>query len=222
MKNVLVVAPHPDDETFGCAGTMLRHQAEGDSIHWLIVSQMDESIGFSGEQISARESQLKRVADKFGFASVTCAGLITTRLDGYSMGEVIGPIGEAVKAVKPEVVYLPYRGDVHTDHRVVFDAVVSSTKWFRYNSIKRVLAYETLSETDFGINPDANGFRPNVFVNITDYMGRKLEILDIYSSELGEFPFPRSLEAVGALASLRGVASGCKAAESFMLLKEIL
>ena len=75
---------------------------------------------------------------------------------------------------------------------------------------------------EFCIDPDANGFRPNVFVNIEANLSRKLEILDIYSTELGVFPFPRSLEAVRALAALRGTAAGCRAAEAFMLLKEIL
>lgn len=222
MRDVMVIAPHPDDETFGCAGTLLKHKMTGDRIHWLIVTRMDESIGFSENQVSDRDHLISQVSKKYGFDTVSCAGLITSRLDEYPLAEVIGKIGKSIASVLPEVIYLPYRGDVHTDHRIVFDAVASCSKWFRFNSIRRVLAYETLSETDFGINPDTNGFRPNVFVDISSHMQSKLELVDMYSTELGEFPFPRSPEAVRALSSLRGAAAGCTSAESFMLLKETL
>jgi LmbE family N-acetylglucosaminyl deacetylase len=222
MKSVLVIAPHPDDETLGCGGTLLRHKSEGDSIHWLIATRMDMSIGFSEEQIAHREAQLRCVTDVYGFNSVNGLDFITTRLDEMPMGDVVGSISSVIKEISPHTIYLPYRGDVHTDHRVVFDAVISCTKWFRYPCIKRILSYETLSETEFGINPDSNGFRPNVFVDISTYMDKKLEILGAYATELGAFPFPRSIEAVQAQALLRGATAGCTAAEAFMLLKEIV
>lgn len=222
MKAVLVVAPHPDDETLGCGGTLARHKSEGDSIHWLIVTRMDPTVGFGKEQITHREAQLRHVADSYSFDSVNQLDFITTRLDELPMGKIISSISSIMKSITPETVYLPYRGDVHTDHRVVFDAVISCTKWFRYPCIRRILAYETLSETEFCINPDSNGFRPNVFVDISDHMNKKLQIMDIYASEIGAFPFPRSIESVKALAALRGATAGCETAEAFMLLKEIL
>ena len=99
---------------------------------------------------------------------------------------------------------------------------MSATKSFRYPFIKRVLAYETISETDFGMKPEDGGFRPNVYINISNYLDRKLEILDIFESEIDEFPFPRSRKAVSALAQLRGVQCNSNAAEAFMLIKETL
>jgi LmbE family N-acetylglucosaminyl deacetylase len=102
---------------------------------------------------------------------------------------------------------------------VVFDAVASCTKWFRYPSINRILAYETLSETDFGLSTE-QAFRPNVFVDIESFLDRKLQAMEVYKSEMGEFPFPRSREAIRALAAVRGAASGFKAAEAFELLRE--
>lgn len=222
MSVVLVVAPHPDDETLGCGGTLARHKSEGDSVHWLIVTRMDPAVGFSKEQVTHREMQLGRVADSYCFDSVNKLDFITTRLDELPMREIVSSISGVIKSIAPDTVYLPYRGDVHTDHRVVFDAVISCTKWFRCPCIRRILAYETLSETEFGINPDSNGFRPNVFVNISDHMNKKLQIMDIYTSEFEAFPFPRSIESVKALAALRGATAGCRTAEAFMLLKEIL
>jgi LmbE family N-acetylglucosaminyl deacetylase len=220
-RQAIVVAPHPDDETFGCGGTILRHRDQGDAVHWVIVTGMGEA-DFAADSIVAREREIEAVKRHYGFESVHSLGFPTTLLDTVPVGELVGAFKAVFNSVKPDTVYLPYRGDVHTDHRVVFDAVVSCTKWFRYPTIKRILAYETLSETEFGLDPDTNGFRPNVFINISAYLENKHEILEIYGTELGEFPFPRSIEAVRALAALRGATAGCAAAEAFMLLKEII
>ena len=135
------------------------------------------------------------------------------------MSELVDSISRAFKEFQPDEVFIPHRGDVHTDHQYIHDASISCTKWFRYPSISRVLTYETLSETDFGLSPDQS-FTPNIFVNIDQFIDQKIEIMNVFSSELGEFPFPRSIEAIRALASIRGAASGYKAAEAFQLLRE--
>lgn len=222
MKKIIVVAPHPDDETLGCGGTLLRHRAVGDELHWLIVTSIFEENGFSPQKIMQRSREIEEVAHQYGFTEKHLAGFPTTRLDTVPNGDLVHKISTILMSVQPEIIYVPYRGDVHTDHHHVFDAVISCTKWFRYPFVKKILAYETLSETEFGINPDANGFRPNYFVDISQYLERKLEIMRIYESEMGPAPFPRSEEAISALAVIRGAAAGTKAAEAFMLLKEII
>jgi LmbE family N-acetylglucosaminyl deacetylase len=220
MKNVVVIAPHPDDETLGCGGTILKHRDRGDAVHWLIVTGMGEN--FPSDKIIAREAEIEAVARCYGFESVHLLKFPTACLDTIPLEAIVSAIKTVFETIKAHTVYLPYRGDVHTDHKIVFDAVASCTKWFRCPSIMRILAYETLSETEFGINPDSNGFRPNVFMDIADYMEKKLEILNYYAPELGDFPFPRSIETVKALSVLRGATAGCNSAEAFMLLKEIL
>jgi LmbE family N-acetylglucosaminyl deacetylase len=221
MKTVCVVAPHPDDETLGCGGTLLRHRTVGDEIHWCIVTAIRTDEGFSQEEVDWQDREISTVANQYDFFSVHKLGYPTTKLDTIPLEEIIKKISDIFQKVRPQIVYLPYFEDVHTDHRVVFDAVVSSSKWFRCDSIKRLLAYETLSETDFGMNP-AKGFGPNVFIDIAAFLDRKISIMEIYAGQLGDFPFPRSEQAIRALASLRGAAAGCAAAEAFMLLKEIL
>jgi LmbE family N-acetylglucosaminyl deacetylase len=218
-SKILVVAPHPDDEVLGAGGTLLRRKAEGATVAWLIVSSITAEKGWSEEKIKQRADEIKRVTELFGFDSVFELNLQTTQLDQVPMSDLVTEISSVFKQFEPEEVFVPHPSDVHTDHRIVFDAVASCTKWFRYPSIQRVLAYETLSETDFGLGT-SQGFRPNVFVDIEPYLTDKLRAMDIYASELGEFPFPRSHEAILALATLRGAASGFKAAEAFELLRE--
>jgi LmbE family N-acetylglucosaminyl deacetylase len=221
MSIVLVVAPHPDDESLGCGGTLLRHIDEGDSVHWLIVTKMTPSNGFALDRIAARSYEIEAVSSTYKFAGVHHAELPTTRLDQVPKSEIVGAISKVFQTVRPDTVYLPYRNDAHSDHAAVFDATVSCCKTFRHPCVRRVYAYETLSETEFGLRSDDTGFRPNLFIDIGDRLVRKLAILKLYEGEMGVFPFPRSEECVRAQSVLRGSQAGSRAAEAFMVLKEI-
>ncbi len=169
--------------------------------------------------MNARDAEIVQVAARVGFGQVFNLRLPTARLDQLPRGDLVGQFSTAFKAFEPTEVLVPHLSDVHTDHRIVFETAAACTKWFRYPSVTRVLAYETLSETEFGLDADSH-FHPNFFVDISGYLESKLEALAIYGSELGVFPFPRSAEAVRALASLRGAAAGFMAAEAFQLLRE--
>ena len=215
----LVVAPHPDDELLGCGGMLLRRKAEGAYLGWLIVTGISQETGWSRAKVQQREEEIEQVSAGLGIDQVYNLGFPTTRLDTLPMGEVIQKFSEVFRDFEPEEVLIPHRGDVHTDHRVVFDAASACCKWFRYPSVRRVLAYETLSETGFGLDQVAT-FTPNVFVDISSFLERKIELLQIYKSELGKFPFPRSETAVRALAQYRGATAGFEGAEAFQLLIE--
>jgi len=218
MKTI-VIAPHPDDEVLGVGGTLLRRKAEGANVAWLIVTGISIESGWSQDRVNQRADEIRRITELFGFDNVFTLNFPTTQLDRIPMTDLVAGISTVFKAFQPEEVFVPHPSDVHTDHRIVFDAAASCTKWFRYPSVKRVLAYETLSETDFCLGTD-QGFRPNVFVDIEPFLEDKLRAMDIYASELGMPPFPRSHEVINALATLRGAASGFKAAEAFELLRE--
>lgn len=218
MKSI-VIAPHPDDEVLGVGGTILRRKAEGGKVAWLIVTAISEQSGWETEKVKRRDDEIQRITKFFDFDEVFTLNFPTTQLDRVPMSELVTSISKVFSKFEPNEVFVNHPSDIHTDHRTTFSAVASCTKWFRYPSVKRVLAYETLSETDFGIGTD-QVFRPNVFVDIAPYLNDKLTAMDIYASELGAFPFPRSHESIRALATLRGVASGYGAAEAFELLRE--
>jgi LmbE family N-acetylglucosaminyl deacetylase len=220
MKTI-VIAPHPDDEVLGVGGTLLRRKAEGAEVAWLIVTGISVEYGWDVEKVKQRADEIKRITEAFAFDEVFMLNFPTTQLDRIPMSDLVAGISEAFRSFNPDEVFVPHPSDVHTDHRIVFDAVASCTKWFRYPSIKRVLAYETLSETEFGVNPD-KGFRPNVFIDVEPFLKEKLHAMEIYESESGTFPFPRSCEAIRAVAIVRGAASGFNAAEAFELLRERL
>ena len=221
-NKVIVIAPHPDDETLGCGGTLLKHKQAGDEIHWLVMTNVSTEAGYSSDVVDRRQIEIKLVAQEYQFDSVTRLDFRPAYLDTIPLGEIVERIGQVFVKYKPELVYMPYEGDIHTDHKVTFQAVASCCKTFRYNFIRKIMAYETLSETDFSLNSWGKCFAPNVFVPIDNQLQKKIDIMNIYGGEMGTFPFPRSEKAISSLAALRGTNANCMAAEGFMLLKEIV
>ena len=221
MNKVLVIATHPDDETLGCGGTLLKHKDLGDEIHWLIATEIKESEGFNKALIKKRNIEINLVEKHFNFNSVNKLDISTTKVDQTSMEELIKKISHVINNVKPNIIYLPFRGDVHSDHKYLFEAAYSCTKSFRFPFIKKIYMMETLSETEFSLTLPSEYFAPNVFVNISNFINKKIEIMKIYESEIGLHPFPRSEANIEALAMYRGSIAGFKYAESFMLLREI-
>lgn len=219
----LVVGPHPDDELLGCGGLLLRRAAEGGTVGWLIVTAMTEADGWSADRVQRRACEIDAVRQGLSIdpEGLFQLGLPAARLDTFPLGDLVRLVSGVFRAFQPEEVLVPHPGDVHSDHRICFDAAMACTKWFRYPSIRRILTYETISETDAMPDP-RNGFQPTVFVDISKYLARKWELLKVYQSEIGDHPFPRSEKAVTALASVRGAQAGFEAAEGFCLLRERL
>lgn len=219
MNKVLVIAPHPDDETLGCGGSLFRHQKEGNELYWLIGTAIHEKEGWSKDQVKQRNDETMKVSAAYQFQEVFNLDYPTTKVETFPLSDLIEKISDITKKVSPEVIYMPFAQDVHTDHQVIANAIQSSIKWFRYPFVQKVLMYETLSETNFNFLGDSV-FHPNVFVDISEYLNDKIETMKIYASELGKHPFPRSEKSLRALATLRGSQSGFEAAEAFQLVFE--
>jgi len=221
MKNVIVISAHPDDETLGAGGTMLKHVANGDNVFWLIVTNVFENQGFSKERVESRQEEIRKVEKLFGITKTYLLDYPTMTLSSSSLLKMVPEISTVFSEVKPEIIYTLNRSDAHSDHRIIFDAVMACTKSFRYPFIKQILMYECISETEFAPALAEKAFLPNYFVDITEYIDKKNEIMEVFESEIAEHPFPRSLENIKALAHFRGASVGVKYAEAFQLIKFI-
>ena len=215
-QKILVVSPHPDDETLGCGGTLLRHMREGDKTYWLNVTDINVETGWAEEKVMVRRNELEKVNAAYTFVDSINLSLPPAELDTFPFRQIVEKVGNVVQSIGATTIYTPYAHDVHTDHQIVARAINACIKWYRYPSVKRVLSYETLSETDFKVNWDVV-FRPNTYVDISATLEDKLKIMEMYDSEIEPFPFPRSTKAIRALAYLRGSQSGFEAAEGFQL-----
>ncbi len=222
MKKVLVVAVHADDETLGCGGTLLKHKAQGNEIYWLLLTgpTLNHPNKYSEKQIQVRRDRVERVCEAYSFDGFEYLELPTQLLHSLDLRDIIKNISEVFNRIQPNIIYTMFANDVHSDHRVAFDAVYSCTKSFRYPFIEKIYMMETLSETEFAMSVSAKTFIPNVYVDITDFMDRKLEIMQMYPKEVMAEPYPRSLGSIQAQARVRGSRAGVMFAEAFMLLFE--
>lgn len=216
---VLIISAHPDDETVGCGGTILKHRAGGDSLFWLIITQAYEP-NWPAETIQRKADEVAAVTQAYQFEKIYKLGLHTTRLDTLPQVEIMMGVREVVSEVKPDWVYLVNRSDVHSDHRVVFEATMAVFKPF-FKGLTRILCYECLSSTDAAPALPEHAFIPNVFSDITPYIDRKIEIMKLYKTESQPDPLPRGPSAIRALARYRGATIGVEYAEAFVLIREI-
>ena len=220
---VLVISAHPDDETLGCGGTLLKHLERGDGIFWAIVTQAYEPR-WSAAAVQSKADEIDAVAAAYRFESCHRLGFPAARLDTVSMDELIDRIREVVSEIGPETVYLVHGGDAHSDHRVVFAATMAVLKAFYLDrlGVRRVMSYESLSSTEAAPHNLSQAFIPNIFCDVTPYIDRKIEIMELYQSEIQQDPMPRTASAIRALARYRGATAGMEYAEAFTLVLELM
>lgn len=222
---ILVFAPHPDDEILGCGGTLARYISGGAEVTVCIVTSpqppvYDNKIAVDNGWPHKIYPQIKNSHELLGVKETLFLQFPCVLLENEPRHIVNGKIGDVIQRVKPDVVFIPHFGDMQKDHTIVSEAVMVAVRP-KYAHIPRyVYSYECLSETEWNIPHVANAFVPNTFVDITDYLDTKLKAMACFTSQVGEFPNPRSLEAVEALAKLRGSTAGFKAAEAFSLIRE--
>jgi LmbE family N-acetylglucosaminyl deacetylase len=220
-KRILVIAPHPDDETLGCGGSLLKHRASGDKISWVIVTKAYEP-DWSASVIESREKQIEQVSKAYGFEHRHRLTFPAAKLDTVPLNDLIHAFADVISEVKPNWIYTVHSGDIHSDHRVVFEATISAVKPFGSHGVQRLLSYETISSTDATPSASLRAFSPNVFSDISQYMDRKLEIMAIYEGEVHPYPMPRAVESIRSLGRFRGSTVAVEYAEAFMMLREVL
>lgn len=214
-NTVLVIGAHPDDEVLGVGGTLAKHSALGDEVHILIITEGASHQYPNTDLIEQKRREAKNCANRLGAKEVHFGDLPDMRLDDTPHVEINSVIEQTCSEVEPDIVYTHSRREINRDHIEVHDSTLVATR--PTSGISTVLAYETPSSTDYSTN--LNGFTPNLFVDITDYIDTKIEAFEQYESEIRDYPHSRSVDALRSIAKTRGVASGSKAAEAFEILR---
>ena len=220
MKRVLIIAPHPDDEILGCGGTMLKHISVSDEVYVCIVTHATPPIypeGASGPIQEAAKNCHKWMGVKNTFF-LNFPTVMLEKVDRYLLNDAILKV---ITETQADELYIPHFGDMQRDHQVVAESCMVAVRPKYAHRVRRVYGYETMSETAWNTPNIQNEFIPNSFVDISEYLDRKLEALSFYSSQLQPFPDSRSLESIKALAQYRGALMHYNAAEAFMLLREL-
>lgn len=215
---MLVIAPHPDDEILGVGGTMTRFTRAGGELTVLTVAAHMPPLYPKAvhEQTVAEAHKAHAVvgASRSEFLNYPAA-----LMDDIRVPEFNRRIHEVVEQVRPNVLLMPYP-DRHIDHRLIFDAaMVVSRPVGVGRGISLVAAYETISETHWNAPHIEPNFTPNWVVDITDEIDTKIQAMACYESQVHEFPQPRSVEALRALALFRGSQAGFGYGEGFHVVR---
>lgn len=222
-KNFLIIAAHPDDEILGCGGIAAKLVQEGYSGSTIIVSEGITSRD-QKRNLSHRANELKILKKKcikankqIGINKVYFLDFPDNRLDTIALLDIVKKIEILIKKIKPKVVFTHNNSDLNKDHKIVYDATITACRPTPENKIEKILSFEVLSSTNWS-SPEENNFTPNVYIDISKTIKKKLKSLNFYKTEMREYPHARSINAVEALSRFRGSTVGFKNAESFKLI----
>ena len=217
---ILVLAPHPDDEVLGPGGTVAKRADEGRDVFVVIVTRADPSI-FPDYSVEEGRGEAQRADGILGVRkTMFLEGFPAALLDTVPQSSLNAAIQEVVHEIEPEVLLIPFPGDLHQDHRKVAEAGLVAARPGGVHRVRAVWAYETVSEThwNWALGPP---FLPNGYVNISSSLEVKMEAATAYRSQMRPFPHERSIRALRALAVTRGATVGVAAAEAFQLIRTI-
>lgn len=222
MSSVLVVAAHPDDEVFGCGGTVARLVADGMTIR--VITFTD---GVGARKPDEDESAIRRRTEHCAAMAVLGAKLTTPQmypdnaLDTVPLLHLVQVVEEKLREFRPSTVYTHHPGDLNIDHQFIARAVVTATRPYPGQVVRRVYGFEVPGSTEWAV-PGAVPFVPTRFVPLTEaQMHAKSEALRCFASEVRDVPHPRSWPLVEALAMVRGSQVGYPYAEAFTVIREI-
>ncbi len=210
---ILVVAAHPDDEVLGIGGTILKHVKDGDDVFVCIVTKAHEPQ-WSKEYMREKIEEQKKVDKLLTIRKRYNLDLPTVKLNTLSHGDLAFKITSVVNAVNPDILYTHFEGDLNYDHALTYRACMVATR-----PPKRIKLYcfETLSETEW----NNKAFIPNIWVDIKDFIDKKIEAFEIYKSEVKPFPHPRNGAGIKALARKRGSEACIEYAEALVLIRDL-
>jgi len=218
-KKILIVAPHMDDEVLGCGGVIAKHIKNKDQVVVCIFCNRAYDGVYNQELIDKEKESAKKVKEFYGYQDLIFFDFPDEDLSS-NFRPALRSLEKLAKEYLPQIVYLPFRGDLHQDHKTtshIGNIVFRSSSGL---STEKVYSYEVPSGTDMSFPDENDIFNPNVFVDISNEINKKVDAMKLYEAESREFPHPRSSEMLLAKARSRGSQSNFEAAEAFMLLFE--
>ncbi len=217
---VLIIAPHPDDEVLGCGGTIAKYCDQGAEVFVCVVTKGQQPI-FPTEQVEKVRAECVEADKYLGVKETVFLDFPAAMLEETPRYKLNDAIVRVLQKIEPDVVYIPHRGDMQIDHKMIVDASMVALRPKYKHVVRKIYTYETLSETGWDIPNTVNEFIPNVYNEIGEYLEKKKTALAIFTTQVAKFPNTRSVEAVEALAIYRGTTVSVPAAEAFMLVREI-
>jgi len=225
-ENILIVAAHPDDEVLGCGATIKKMTTSEHAVYVAILgegvtSRDPKRNSNSGSHLTSLHNETRAACKLLGVKEVFFYNLPDNRFDTVALLDVVKIIEQLIEQLKPRTVFTHHSGDINIDHAVTNRAVLTATRTLPGQVVKNLYAFEISSSTEWSFQRFEPAFRPNHFVDVSDFLKDKIKALSLYKSELRPFPHPRSLESVSHIARRWGGVIGYQAAEAFELIRSI-
>lgn len=213
--NILVIAPHPDDEVLGVGGTIKNYSNLNFNVYICVVTSVIDN-----DQLLSKIREESRESHKIlGATETIFLDFPVLKLKEIDTKLLNSRIKNVIQRTKPDIVFLPHKGDMHIDHYYVFNSAMVALRPHESPFVSEIYTYETLSETEWNdLSPD-NLFVGNVWFDISDTIEDKLLAMKKYNSQLMNYPHPRSLRAIRALSEYRGSNMNLNNAECFHLVR---
>lgn len=225
MNKILIVASHPDDEILGCGGTILKHIDNWDKVSILILGEGITSRD-KKRDIKKRRNEIVdlgrkaiKVSEFLDISRLHLGSYPDNRFDTVPFLDIVKTIEEFKDKIRPNIIYTHYYNDLNIDHKITFQTVMTATRPIEGETVKEIYSFEIPSSTEWNFRN--NGFSPNTFIDISNYIDKKIEAFKIYESEIRKFPHPRSPEAIRVKAKMWGSVCGYMFAEAFILIRNI-
>lgn len=224
-KKVLVVVAHPDDEILGVGGTINKLVRGYNCIVKVVI--LGEGITSRGNAESDFQNELEihknnifEAKNILGYQELETFDFPDNKFDTLPLLEVIKTIEKVKKDFNPDIIFTHHGGDLNIDHRITYNAVITSSRPIEGEKVKLVATFETLSGTEWIGSDSPYQFVPNFFLEIGDSnLVAKINAMECYQFEKREFPHPRSPESIRSKAMSRGSTSGVPFAESFRIVR---
>lgn len=223
-KKILIVAAHPDDEVLGCFGTVARLINEGYDAYTLILGEGKTSRDNSRNERIRKDEIIKLNEEIFtankliGVKEVFIKSFPDNRFDSVDLLDIVKVVSQIKEQVQPDIIFTHFENDLNIDHQITFNAVITATRPMLNENVKEIYSFEILSSTEWKY---PLSFSPDVFFDISTTIDLKLKAMNIYQSELCEYPHPRSLEGIKLNARYQGLRVGYKNVEAFKSIRVI-
>lgn len=223
-KRILIVAAHPDDEVLGCFGTVSRLIKEGYEAYTLILGEGKTSrdatrdVENKKDEIDLLNSEIQKANDLIGIKKVFVESFPDNRFDSVDLLDIVKVISKVKEEVLPDIIFTHYENDLNIDHTITYKAVITATRPMPTESVKEIYSFEVLSSTEWNY---PLSFSADTYFDVSDTISLKIDAMKEYSSELCEYPHPRSIEGIELNAKYQGMRVGKEYVEAFMSIRVI-
>ena len=198
MNRVMIISPHPDDETIGCGGTIRKHVVEGDVVHVeLLTSGEKGGHDLATADIAIiREQEAMAAAAILGVAHVECYRQPDGKLRPNRV--VVARLSKRISDWQPDTIYVPHSAEQHPDHAAALRLVRRSLQAMNLENPPRVLAYEVWTPLQ----------QLDEIVDITPYLETKLQAIAAYETQTRIMNFAAAAEGLCALSRRNALLAG--------------